>query len=193
MNYKTKSYETKKKLAKALKKLMQKKNFKNISIVDITILAKVNRKTFYYHFKTIPDLLKWMLECETVEIAQSFDLLNNFDDAFQFSINYIDENKAILISAYDNLGRDEMRKFFINDFIDIIEISVKKCEDDLGIQVSDDFRRYLCDFYSEGIASKIVERLKDENSFTMEQFSNYFKIIFSDSLPYILKKSNDKA
>ena len=193
MNYKTKSYETKKKLAKALKKLMQEKNFKNISIVDITNLAKVNRKTFYYHFKTIPDLLKWMLECETVEIAQSFDLLNNFDDAFQFSINYIDENKAILISAYDNLGRDEMRKFFINDFIDIIEISVKKCEDDLGIQVSDDFRRYLCDFYSEGIASKIVERLKDETSFTMEQFSNYFKIIFSDSLPYILKKSNDKA
>lgn len=193
MNYKTKSYETKKKLAKALKKLMQEKNFKNISIVDITSLSKVNRKTFYYHFKTIPDLLKWMLECETVEIAQSFDLLNNFDDAFQFSINYIDENKAILISAYDNLGRDEMRKFFINDFIDIIEISVKKCEDDLGIQVSDDFRRYLCDFYSEGIASKIVERLKDENSFTMEQFSNYFKIIFSDSLPYILKKSNDKA
>ncbi len=193
MNYKTKSYETKKKLAKALKKLMQEKNFKNISIVDITNLAKVNRKTFYYHFKTIPDLLKWMLECETVEIAQSFDLLNNFDDAFQFSINYIDENKAILISAYDNLGRDEMRKFFINDFIDIIEISVKKCEDDLGIHVSDDFRRYLCDFYSEGIASKIVERLKDENSFTMEQFSNYFKIIFSDSLPYILKKSNDKA
>lgn len=193
MNYKTKSYETKKKLAKALKKLMQEKNFKNISIVDITNLAKVNRKTFYYHFKTIPDLLKWMLECETVEIAQSFDLLNNFDDAFQFSINYIDENKAILISAYDNLGRDEMRKFFINDFIDIIEISVKKCEDDLSIHVSDDFRRYLCDFYSEGIASKIVERLKDENSFTMEQFSNYFKIIFSDSLPYILKKSNDKA
>lgn len=193
MNYKTKSYETKKKLAKALKKLMQEKNFKNISIVDITNLAKVNRKTFYYHFKTIPDLLKWMLECETVEIAQSFDLLNNFDDAFQFSINYIDENKAILISAYDNLGRDEMRKFFINDFIDIIEISVKKCEDDLEIHVSDDFRRYLCDFYSEGIASKIVERLKDETSFTMEQFSNYFKIIFSDSLPYILKKSNDKA
>ena len=128
-----------------------------------------------------------------VEIAQNFDLLNNFDDAFQFSINYIDENKAILISAYDNLGRDEMRNFFINDFIDIIEISVKKCEDDLGIQVSDDFRRYLCDFYSEGIASKIVEHLKDENSFTIEQFSNYFKIIFSNSLPYILKKSNDKA
>ena len=32
MNYKTKSYETKKKLAKTLKKLMQGKNFKNISI-----------------------------------------------------------------------------------------------------------------------------------------------------------------
>ena len=61
MNYKTKSYETKKKLAKILKKLMQEKNFKNISIVDITSLAKVNRKTFYYHFKIIPDLLKWTL------------------------------------------------------------------------------------------------------------------------------------
>lgn len=61
MNYKTNSYETKKKLAKILKKLMQEKNFKNISIVDITSLAKVNRKTFYYHFKIIPDLLKWTL------------------------------------------------------------------------------------------------------------------------------------
>ena len=86
MNYKTKSYETKKKLAKTLKKLMQEKNFKNISIVDITSLAKVNRKTFYYHFKTIPDLLKWMLERETVEIAQSFDLLNIFFRQFAIYI-----------------------------------------------------------------------------------------------------------
>ena len=86
MNYKTKSYETKKKLAKTLKKLMQGKNFKNISIVDITSLAKVNRKTFQYHFKAIPDLLKWMLKCETVEIAQSFDLLNIFFRQFAIYI-----------------------------------------------------------------------------------------------------------
>lgn len=192
MNYKTKSYFTKIKLANSLKKLMQEKNFKKISIVDITSTAKVNRKTFYYHFTSIPELLKWMLEHETVEIAQKFDLLNNFEDAFQFSINYINKNKNILASAYNNLGREVMRNFFINDFINIIKISIDKCEQENNLSVDENFKLYLSEFYSEGIACRIIEYLKGDTKFSNTQVLDYFQTLFSDSLPVILKNASQK-
>lgn len=192
MNYKTKSYNTKIKLASSLKKLMQEKNFKKISIVDITSIAKVNRKTFYYHFDSVPELLKWTLEHETVEIAQNFDLLNNFEDAFQFSLNYINKNKTILVSAYDNLGREIMRTFFINDFINIIKISIDKCEKENNLSVSENFKLYLSEFYSEGIACRIIDYIKGDTMFNDNQILDYFQTLFSDSLPVILKNASQK-
>ena len=42
---------------KALLELMQKENFKDITITEITEKAKVSRVTFYRHFNTVEDIL----------------------------------------------------------------------------------------------------------------------------------------
>ena len=52
---------TKKALAASLKKSMEKKPLKKITVSGIITDCNVNRKTFYYHFEDIYALLKWML------------------------------------------------------------------------------------------------------------------------------------
>lgn len=49
---------TKKALREALTTLMMKKNFKDITIKELTDLADVNRGTFYLHYLDIYDLLE---------------------------------------------------------------------------------------------------------------------------------------
>ena len=51
------SLNTKRKLAEKLKELMRKKAFDKITVTELIEGCKINRKTFYYHFEDIYDLL----------------------------------------------------------------------------------------------------------------------------------------
>ena len=60
---------TKRMLSMSLKKLLSKTTLDSITIQDITDDAEVSRKTFYYHFQDIYDLLRWMFQEEAVSAA----------------------------------------------------------------------------------------------------------------------------
>ncbi|MGN1182967.1 MAG: TetR family transcriptional regulator, partial [Faecalibacillus sp.] len=86
------SMNTKKKLSQSLKRHMQKKKLNKITVSDIVQDCQINRKTFYYHFKNIPDLVKWMLEEEAIEIVKKFDLMSDYEEAIIFVIEYVEQN-----------------------------------------------------------------------------------------------------
>ena len=47
-------------------KLLEKHNYKEISVLDIVADSKVNRNTFYYHFKDLPALVE-AVACRAVD------------------------------------------------------------------------------------------------------------------------------
>ena len=57
-------------LCDGLKELMRRKPFSKITVSELIKTCNVNRKTFYYHFEDIYDLLKWMLEQEAVAVVR---------------------------------------------------------------------------------------------------------------------------
>ena len=79
---------------------------------EIIADCNVNRKTFYYHFEDIYDLLKWTLEQEAIDVVKNFDLLIDYEDAIRFVVEYVNKNAHILNCAYDSMGRDELKRFF---------------------------------------------------------------------------------
>ena len=89
----------------ALKSAMKNKTLSKITVSEIIQTCRVNRKTFYYHFQDIYELLKWTLEQEAVEVVKNFDLLVNAEDAVAFVIDYVSTNQHILKCAYDSMGR----------------------------------------------------------------------------------------
>lgn len=59
----------------ALISLLDKKDFKYITIKDICLKAGVNRSTFYLHYQTIDDLLN---ECSTYITNKFYNYLNTY-------------------------------------------------------------------------------------------------------------------
>ena len=116
MKHEITSLNTKKMLSASLKKFMGRKPLSKISVSEIIADCGVNRKTFYYHFEDIYALLKWTLEQEAVEVVKNFDLLVNPEEAIIFVSDYVDANVHILNCAYDSMGRDEMKRFFMRIF-----------------------------------------------------------------------------
>ncbi|WP_274308825.1 TetR/AcrR family transcriptional regulator [Solibacillus daqui] len=58
--------------------LSGKKEFKNITIKDITTEAMINRATFYYHFEDIYDLLEKVLS-EVLLVNLNYDIYENHE------------------------------------------------------------------------------------------------------------------
>lgn len=193
MRHTESTFITKTILAKSLKKYMSIKPFKKITVNEIVNDCKVNRKTFYYHFKDIYDLLKWMFEQEAFEVVKKFDLSTDCEDAISFVIHYVQENSHILSCAYDSIGRDELKRFFYNDFVTVIRNVVDDTEKRINLYVTNDFKNFICDFLTESIAGMLINEFKDrnENKLNRQNVIKNFTIIIN-SLPDILKRAPQK-
>lgn len=109
---------TQKLLKESLLELMDQKEFKNISIKDITELADLNRGTFYLHYTDTYSLLQEM-ESEVLKDFQEIvsDRCNAFEkDSLLHVINpiieYIEKNKKICKTFFENNASND----FVNRF-----------------------------------------------------------------------------
>ncbi len=181
------SLRTKTALSNSLKELMKHKPFYKITVSELIRDCNINRKTFYYHFEDIYDLLKWILEQEAIEVVKNFNFTTNCKDAILFVINYVENNSFFLNCIYDSIGRDELKKrFFYNDFIEIIEKFIRCTEKNMNITISDNFRFFLCNLYTEGIAGMIINLFQHPNEYNKEQLVEYFTMMLENSIPAVI-------
>lgn len=189
MTHEEANRKTKEALAASLKKFMTVKPLKKVTVTEIIGDCNLNRKTFYYHFEDIYALLKWMLEQEAIEVVKQFDLLIDYHDAIVFVMDYVEANTHMLNCAYDSLGREEMKKFFYRDFLEIIKTVIDGTERALQLHVSKDFKLFLCNFYTEALAGMLIEWIKNRTDKNRKRTIEYLNLIICVTIPEVLKKA----
>lgn len=188
MKYEVTSLNTKKLFAEALKNLVVQKSFSKITVSELIRFCNVNRKTFYYHFTDVYDLLKWTLEQEAIEVVKKFDLIIDYEEVILFAMDYIEKNSVFLKNIYDSVGRDELKRFFYWDFIEITTSMIKKVEELTETTVPKDFETFLSSFYTEAIAGTLLEWIVHKEEHDKQQVINYISVIFRTALPASIKQ-----
>lgn len=151
------SERTKKVLAKVLISLMEERDFPKITIADVVNKAGINRKTFYYHFHSTKELLEWIVNNESIELAKKYDIRLGFDSAIDFVMNYIEKNQKFLRTVEKGVGDSLVRDFIYNNLYPAIFSQITAShkysqEDDI---------QFLAEFYTEaatGILQKWLEK-----------------------------------
>lgn len=186
MKHEITSLNTKKALSESLKNIMRKKSFSKITVSEIIADCGVNRKTFYYHFEDIYDLLKWTFENEAVEVVKHFDLISDYEEAIVFAMDYIEENDYIINCAYDAIGRDEMKRFFYNDFYELVGTIIESAEKIEGKTFRSSYREFLCHFYTEALAGILVDWIKNREVRNRTMLIEYLSVTVKASLVGLL-------
>lgn len=181
------SLRAKQHICSNLKELMQHKSFSKITVSELTKKCNINRNTFYYHFEDIYDALKWMFEQEAIEIVKQYDLLLDYEEVISFVYDYITGNSYIINCAYDSLGRDVLKRFFCQDFLNLIKNIIIEYEKNLNITVTDDFRTFMATLYTEGVAGMLINLAQNPKRYTKDQLGSYFKILIRNTIPSVLK------
>lgn len=154
---------TKKALSEALKKAMEKKPFKKITVSELIQDCNINRKTFYYHFEDIYALLKWTFEEEAIEIVKNFDLLVDYEEAITFIMDYVEQNRYIINCAYDSIGLDELKRFLYTDFLEIIVSIINGTEQTVGKTLDAGYKDFLSVFYTEAAAGVLIDWIRNRD------------------------------
>lgn len=189
MKHEVTNLNTKNTLALSLKKLMAKKPLSKITVSEIVNDSGLNRKTFYYHFIDIYDLLKWMLEEETIKVVKQFDLLIDYQEAIIFVLNYVNENKHLLSCMYDGIGREKMKRFFYADFIGITQKLIENTRKQLNVHIDEEYEEFLAHFYTEAIAGLLIDEFTSKKGHDIKKATKYITRVLSSSLVSVLNKN----
>ena len=180
------SLNTKKRLAESLKKALKKKPFQKITISELIRDCNINRKTFYYHFEDIYALLKWTFKQEAIEVVKHFDFMSDYNESVAFIMDYIEENDYIINCVYDSIGRDELKRFFCTDFLEIILSIVEQAEEITGKKLESGYKDFLCHFYMEASAGMLIDWIKERDKKDRTVVIDYISRTIRQSLIGIL-------
>ena len=191
------SYNTKKLLGNTLKELMAEKPFDKISVSELTKRCGVNRQTFYYHFETIIDLYKWVLQEEAGPLLVKFT-----SDPYQWKeavldiLYFIKANDQAVLSALRTVENQQIRAFFVDYFrqiftgmFDII------CQD---LDVDREFKDFIANVHITGAAALALQWLESGMKESPEQITEWLGFYLEGNIRgtferYAEKKAKNKV
>lgn len=147
--------QTKKELAKSLKKLLEKKTLKDIKISDITEKCGLNRHTFYYYFQDIYALIEWIYKEDADKVIGENKKYDNWQDGFYYVFEYLQDNKKFVKHTYNSLSREYLENYLYKKtyklLIDVINDLSKE------IEISDEDKAFIANFHKYAFVGLIIE------------------------------------
>lgn len=193
MQHEVTNLNTKNMIADSFKKLFEKETLSKITVSEIIEDCGINRKTFYYHFADLHDLLKWIVKQDAFEKVNKFDLMNDYRSAVVFAIDYISKNERLVNAILSTLTRDEARYLFYDDFYNTIQHAIDLRKVCFNITLSTEFSIFLIKTYTNIVAGLIIEWIFDsEASAKKDRMIDYICTLFDQMLPHMMQVAAEK-
>ena len=155
---------TKKQLAAALRTAMHHKSFSSITISELVKACNINRKTFYYHFEDIFDLLRWTLEADETELIEKMYSIKDYSKCIEYLMDYMEKNQYLINCACDSIGQIKLRQLFENDFYKLTAQIVECGEEKSGKKLDKEYKEFLIRFYAYGTATVLLDWITKKSS-----------------------------
>lgn len=179
-------------LAKALKEMMASQSLDSISVMELSKRCGVSRKTFYYHYHDIYDLLTQVFLDEKIP---NITTANNYDDLVSIVWKYYQANDKFINATIQSAGKDLFVEFIFHIFYVSTIRFINKYEDAKKISIT--VKQSIARFYASGYTNSIVYYLTNYKKKTIEGMKNSFIFLEDNkvkkSIQIALKNIENKA
>ena len=160
--------------AEALKKMMETTPLDEISVVALSKKCGVSRKTFYYHFRDVYDLLTLVFLDEKNAlnpqgIFSSVDLLTAI-------FNYYAKNSKFIDATLDSMGKDLFQELIYNFSYQVILNNFIKSAPE-SKKLTDNQKKDIARFYSFAYSNTVTYYLSTHKNKTLTGLLNAFDFI----------------
>ena len=190
MNHEEMNQRTEAVLIGTFKALMLKKPMNKITVSELVEECGINRKTFYYHFEDIRDMLRKMLKQDIEAIFSRGDLITDHDLIINSVLDYIEQNKVILKNMISCIGRAELDLFLNSNVNKPIYSLVCETEQKQNLSVDDEYKRFLADFFTRAVSGVLIDWIENRADRNKEQIKQYLFTTLSTAIPAALNNEH---
>ena len=164
-------------LAKTLKEMMATHSLNDISVSELSKKCGISRKTFYYHYHDIYDLLTQVFLDEKIN---NINNANNIDDLINIIWNYYEKNSKFIDATINSAGKDLFSEFIYNAIYTTLIRFVNKIDNHKILNLST--KRNITRFYAFAYSNSLVYYLASYKNRTLNGLKNCFTYIDRSSL-----------
>jgi probable dihydroxyacetone kinase regulator len=183
--------KTKKKLAEALKKLMCERAFEKITIQDIVDLCEMNRRTFYYHFKDIYELLEWFYHEEALRHLEINSTYETWTNELLYLFHYIESNKKSTLCAFKSLGRQYLEDFMYKSVFRVVKNIVQDMA--LDLEVKETEKDFIAHYYTVSLLGILTYWIQADFTPSPLEITNLTSITVEGTMRGALERFSQKG
>lgn len=179
---------TKRALAAALKKRLTQTTLDKITIQQLVDDAEVSRKTFYYHFQDVYDLLEWLLVDEGKRVLEGNITADTWQKGLGNVLEYLQENRTIILNIYRSVQHE----------VNYLKVHVTKLILPLMERIFDELpghervtaedREFVLKFYSLGVVGLVMVWIENGMKPDAEILMAQVNKIFTGSMEYTIQR-----
>ncbi|QQT91057.1 TetR/AcrR family transcriptional regulator C-terminal domain-containing protein [Peptoniphilus harei] len=136
-------------------KLLNKKSLHNITVTEIAKQCKIERKTFYYHYENLPQLVKEIFDEELEDVIKEFNETLSWEESFISATKFILENKKVVKHMYESDYKVELEKYIFSISGEIMKKYVRRVAKDTKAQEID--IKLIAFFYQCALSSSLIQ------------------------------------
>ena len=97
---------TKEIIARTFTELLDEKPMSKVTVKDIVERCGVNRNTFYYHFRDIPDVVEFIFKKKWDEILEAPQEKASILECMEEMASMVRSNRKLMLNVYKSVKRD---------------------------------------------------------------------------------------
>lgn len=169
---------TKQALIASFKKLLETEPFDKITISDITNDCGLSRQTFYYHFRDIFDMIRWIYNSESLNEIGGRGGYGTWQDKIRELFDYTLNNKSLILGTFNSKCRNDLVGYYM-------DVSIRKISDIVEMKSDGDIaekdKKFIASVYAYAFVGIMVDWISDGMKESSEKMvDRVYKIVMSN-------------
>lgn len=136
-------------------KLLNKKSLHNVTVTELAKQCKIERKTFYYHYENLTELIKEIFDEELDQVIEEYNETLSWEEGFILAAKFILDNKKAIKHMYESDYKIELEKYVFSISGEIMNKYVSRQAEMTRAQETD--VKLIAYFYQCALSSALIQ------------------------------------
>lgn len=146
---------TKELIRKEFIDLLNKKPIHNVTVTELARKCDIERKTFYYHYENLTELIKEIFQEELTMVVEEFNETLSWEDSFILAAKFILDNKRAIKHLYQSDYREDVEKYVFSIAGEIMYEYVERASENTDAKDVD--KKLIAYFYQCALSSALIQ------------------------------------